>query len=127
MIVFFNILNIKNVENTVSRLKLYTIVKLKVFAIFLTKLFLYFILNINVNFLFIYYTGTMIIRSIFFVAFVLYFSISLAIKVCDRKPTSLTTPKSTNPHTFRVTFKGNVEFYTPGTTYTGNQNYDCYK
>lgn len=60
----------------------------------------------------------MIIRSIFFVAFVLYFSISSAIKVCDRKPTSLTTPKSTNPHTFRVFFKGNVEFYTPGTTYT---------
>jgi len=118
----------KNVENTISRLKLYMIIKLKVFAFFLSKLlFLYFIFNINVNFLFIYYTGTMIIRSIFFVAFVLYFSISSAIKVCDRKPTSLTTPKSTNPHTFRVLFKGNVEFYTPGTTYTGNQNHDCYK
>ncbi|XP_060858413.1 spondin-1 isoform X4 [Metopolophium dirhodum] len=60
----------------------------------------------------------MIIRSIFFAAFVLYFSISSAIKICDRKPTSISTPKSTNPHPFRIVFKGNIEYYTPGTTYT---------
>jgi len=69
----------------------------------------------------------MIIRSIFLAAFVLYFSISSAIKICDRKPTSISTPKSTNPHPFRIVFKGNIEYYTPGTTYTGNKNHDCYK
>lgn len=64
------------------------------------------------------FTETMIVRSIYFALFVLYFS--SAIKLCDRKPTSISTPKSTNPHPFRIFFKGNIEFYTPGTTYTGN-------
>jgi len=68
----------------------------------------------------------MIIRSIFFAAFVLYFFTSSATEICDRKPASMTTPKSTNPHPFKIFIKGNVEFYTPGTTYTGNKNHDCY-
>jgi len=41
------------------------------------------------------------------------------LKTCDRKPTGVLTPKSTNSHPFRIVFKGNVEFYVPGTTYTG--------
>ncbi|XP_025414677.1 spondin-1 isoform X3 [Sipha flava] len=60
----------------------------------------------------------MIIGSIILAAFAFSSSMSIAIKTCDRKPVGFLTPKSTNPHPFRVVFKGNSEFYTPGMTYT---------
>lgn len=62
----------------------------------------------------------MVIRSVFFVAFALCFSISSATKTCDRKPTGISSPKSTSSNPFRIVFKGNSEFYSPGKTYTGN-------
>lgn len=52
--------------------------------------------------------------------FAFSFAMSSIIKTCDRKPIGISTPKSTNPHPFRIVFKGNVDFYVPGTTYTGN-------
>ncbi|VVC28842.1 Hypothetical protein CINCED_3A000467 [Cinara cedri] len=60
---------------------------------------------------------TMII-SIFFAIFGFSFAISPGIKTCDRKPAGISAPKSTNPHPFKIFFKGNSEFYVPGTTYT---------
>ncbi|XP_050528675.1 spondin-1 isoform X2 [Daktulosphaira vitifoliae] len=41
-----------------------------------------------------------------------------ALKTCDLRPNGITAPKSTNPHPFRIVFKGNTETYWPGTTYT---------
>lgn len=61
----------------------------------------------------------MIIVSTFFVIFAFSLAISSVVKTCDRRPTEMLTPKSTNPHSFRVVFKGNADFYVPETTYTG--------
>lgn len=66
------------------------------------------------------FSEIMIIGSIIFAAFAFSFSISIAIKTCDRKPFGISTPKSTNLHSFKVEFKGNEKFYTPGMTYTSN-------
>lgn len=62
----------------------------------------------------------MIIWNIVFVVFALTFSISSAVKTCDRKPAGISSPKSTSPNPFRIVFKGNSEFYSPGKTYTGD-------
>lgn len=59
-------------------------------------------------------------QSIFIVVFAYFFAMASVTKNCDRKPIGISTPKSINPHPFRITFKGNIEFYVPGTTYTGN-------
>lgn len=65
------------------------------------------------------FSAIMIIVSILFVAFVFSPAISLGVKTCDRRPTEISTPKSTNPHPFRIVFKGNVDYYVPEYTYTG--------
>lgn len=62
----------------------------------------------------------MIINSAFFAIFAFYIASSTAIKTCDRRPTGISTPKSNNPHPFRVVLKGNRESYVHGFTYTGN-------
>jgi len=66
------------------------------------------------------FTGAMNIGSIaVLIAFGFSFATSSILKTCNRKPTGVLTPKSTNSHPFRIVFKGNVEYYVPGTTYTG--------
>lgn len=60
------------------------------------------------------------IIAILFSVFGFSFAISSGIKTCDRKPTGISVPKSTNPHPFKIVFKGNSDFYVSGTTYTSN-------
>lgn len=61
----------------------------------------------------------MIVKSIIFAIVAISFAISSTNKKCDRRPSFTTGPKSTNSPPFRITFKGNLEFYVPKTTYTG--------
>lgn len=62
----------------------------------------------------------MIVVITFFVTFAFSSGISSVTKSCDRRPTEISTPKSMNPHPFRIIFKGIVDLYVPETTYTGN-------
>lgn len=62
----------------------------------------------------------MITKIVFFAVFAFYLADSSAFKTCDLRPTGMLTPKSNNPHPFKVVFKGNVESYVPGLTYTSN-------
>lgn len=70
--------------------------------------------------MFVFLTDIMIIRSVFFVALIFFCTFSTAARTCDRKPAKLHHPKSSYPPPYRIVFKGNIDYYVPNRTYTGN-------
>lgn len=61
----------------------------------------------------------MFIKCIIFALIAISITISSTNKKCDRRPSLTSGPKSSNSPPFRISFKGNSEFYLPKTTYTG--------
>lgn len=76
--------------------------------------------NIMTCYLNVIISETMIIKIIICIVIAFSLAISSTIKNCDRRPSLTSGPKSKNSPPFRITFKGNSEFYLPKTTYTGN-------